>query len=390
MELTEPFEIQLFDKDLGSIGWVGDPERLTATPRHNQQPSSTLVLSADHRYARALAAPGARVVVRHQDEHLTTGPVRLVRSSGAGDARTMTFEVIDDWRLLTRLLGWPNPAGAITQQGDDGAYDARSGPAETVLKGFLTANLARLGSGAHHLPVTVAPDLGRGGHVDIQSRMHPLADRLLPVIDQAGIGVTVRQTGTGLLVDCYEPTQWPLNLSEDGGSLIANDWTLSAPEVTRVVVMADGEGEARVMRGPFVNTDAEAAYRDVIERAIDARDLKSTEPDFETRVAARAQEILAAGAAKAGLSVRLAETDTFRYGGAGVHVGDRVTVELAPATDLEDAVLHTDVLREATLTWGRDGVVVTPTVGDRDAEPDRMLTRAVAALARRYRDLAGG
>ena len=390
MDLTEPFEIQIFDKDLGSIGWVGDAERLTATPRHNQQPSATLVLPSDHRYARALAAPGVRIAVRHQDEHLTTGPVRLVRSSGAGDARTMTFEIIDDWRLLTRLLGWPNPAGAITAQGDDGAYDVRSGPAETVLKGFLTANLARLGSGAHHLPVTVAPDQGRGAAVDVQMRMHPLADRLLPIIDQAGLGVTVRQTSTGLLVDCYEPTQWPLNLSEDGGSLIANDWAVSAPEVTRVVVMADGEGEARVMRGPFVNTEAETAYRDVVERAIDARDLKSTEPDFETRVAARAQEVLAAGSAKAGLSVRLAETETFRYGGAGVHVGDRVTVELAPATDLEDAVLHTDVLREATLTWGRDGVVVTPTVGDRDAEPDRMLTRAVAALARRYRDLAGG
>lgn len=389
MELTEPFEIQVFDKNLGSIGWIGDPERLTATPRHNQQPSTTIVLPADHRYARTLATPGTRVVVRHQDEHLTSGPVRMVRSAGAGPSRTVTFEVSDDWRLLTRLLGWPNPAGTITQQGDGGAYDARSGPAETVLKGFLSANLARLGSGAHHLPVTVAPDLGRGADVDVQVRMHPLADRLLPVIDQAGIGVGVRQTGTGLLVDCYEPTQWPLNLSEDGGSLVANDWSLTAPDVTRVIVMADGKGEARVMRGPFVNADAETAYRDVVERAIDSRDLKSTEPDFETRVAARAQEVLAAGAAKAGLSVRLAETDTFRYGGAGVHVGDRVTVELAPATGVDDALLHTDVLREATLTWGRDGVVVTPTVGDRDDDPDRMFTRAVAALARRYRDLAG-
>ncbi|EYR64680.1 hypothetical protein N866_07210 [Actinotalea ferrariae CF5-4] len=389
MDNVEPFDVQLFDKDLSPIGWVGDPELLNVTPRHNQQPSARLTVPADHRYARALAAPGTRAVVRHQDEHATSGPVRLVRSTGAGDTRMMTFEITDDWRLLTRLLGWPNPTGSITQQGDDGAYDVRSGAAETVLKAFLTANLARLGAGTHHLPVTIAPDQGRGASIDVQMRMHPLADRVLPAIDQAGIGVTVRQGPTGLVVDCYEPTQWPLNLSEDGGSLIASDWSLAAPEVTRVIVMADGEGEARVMRGPFVNTDAETAYRDVIERAIDARDLKSTELDFETRVAARAAEALAAGAAKAGLAVRLAETDTFRYGGDGVHVGDRVTVELAPATDDAAALLHTDVLREATLTWGRDGAVVTPTVGDRDGDTERIFTRALAVLARRYRDLAG-
>lgn len=384
VDLSETFTVEVYDADLSGREWVGDPLSVSVTPRHCQQPTGSLVLAASHRMVPRLSSPGMRVVVRYRDEYVLGGPVRLVQSEGAGAARTVTFQVADDFRILTDTLGWQVPGSAITAQ-SAAEYDVRTGPAETVLKGFLAANLARISS-ALATPVTIATDLGRGDTITVQSRMHPLADRLFPVVDQAGIGVTVRQTLTGLVVDCYEPTTWPLLLSEDGGTLVASDWTRTPPTVTRVVVQGPGEGTARIFR-QYVNTAAEAEYGVVVEQAVDSRDVKADDPDLEALLAARGAEALAAGAATAGLAVKLIETDTFRYGGTGVHVGDRVSVELAPGVDP-----ITDVLRSATLTWsGQDGPTVTPVIGDHSNDPTTSLVRAVSTVARRQRNqLAGG
>lgn len=378
---SEVFEIAVYTKTLARPGWVGDPSSISVTPRHNQQPTGTLTLPASHKRVAALSAPGARAVVHYRDEYTIGGPVRLVQSKGAGPERICTFQILDDWHILATTLGWPVPGSAITAQ-SGAEYDVRTGPAETVVKGFLTDNLARL-SAAFAAPVTIATDLGRGDTITVQARMQPLADRLFPLVDQAGIGVRVRQTLTGLEVDCYEPQAWPLQLSEDGGTLLANDWSLEPPTVTRVVVGCDGEGTARTFR-TFVNTAAEAAIGYPIEAFVDARDIKASDPNFTTLVAARGAEALAAGAATAGLSLELLESDTFRYGGAGVHVGDLVTVELTPGS------VVTDVLRSATLSWGREGVQVTPVVGERSDDPSAPLVRLIQKALRTQRTQQAG
>lgn len=383
MELSEEFTVEVYDADLTNRAWVGEPAALTVTPRHCQQPTAAIVLSADDPKAARLAASGTRVIVRYRDEYVLGGPVRLESSEGAGPSRTRTFQITDDFRILTDTLGWQVPGSAITAQ-SAAEFDVRSGPAETVLKGFLSANLARFAS-ALPCPITIAPDLGRGDTITVQARMQPLADRLFPLVDQAGIGVTVRQTLTGLVVDCYEPTTWPLLLSEDGGTLTAADWTRTPPSVTRVVVQGPGDGTARIHR-LYIDTAAEAEHGIVIERAVDARDIKADDPNLEALMAARGAEALAAGAATAGLAVKLAETDTFRYGGNGVHVGDRLTVELMPGV-----TPITDVLRSATLSWSADkGSTVTPVVGDHTDDPTTTLVRALSALARKVRNQQAG
>lgn len=381
MSEEELFDVQLFDKDLVRIGWIGDPTSLVVTPRHNQQPTVALVLPADHQWAPALNTEGSRLLIHYKDEHASSGMVRLTARSGAGAQATFTWQVADDWRLLTRVLGWQVPGSAITAQSAS-EYDTRTGPAETVLKAFLAQNLARL-SGSLTQPVTIAPDLGRGDVITVQSRMHPLADRLLPLVDQAGIGVTVRQIGAALVVDCYTPQVWPIVLSEDGGTLVSAEWSRQPPDLTRVVVGGPGDGTARLFR-LYVDAALEALYGDVVEGYVDARDIKADDPDFEALMAARGAEALAAGAAKAGLSLVLAETDTYTYGGTGVHVGDLVPVELAPG------VLRTDVLRAATISTGKEGRQVTSTVGDRTDDPDRALASAIAAVAKRQRNQLAG
>jgi len=371
------FEITVYDKAFARRGWVGNPQALRVTVRHNALGTATLTLASDHRRLTDLVAPGARVVITYDGQHLLSGPVRRLRGKGPGLSGTVEVDVEDDWRLLTRVLGWPVPGAALTAQ--TVAYDVRTGPAETVVKGLVTANaVTRLG-----LPVTVATDQARGGTISTSHRMHPLIDRLLPALDGAGLGVTVKQSGAGFLVDCYVPRVYPRTLTEASGVVQDWSWSQAGPTATRVVLGAQGEAEAR----DFISSAdmaREAEWEDVIEVFRDGRDSSDA-----TVNANRLAEALTEGAPKSGLAVTLSETKTFRYGrtvaGGGVLVGDRVRVEVGPGVVVED------VLREATLSWTTgDGLEVTPVIGERTDDPDTALARSLTALARGVRDLRAG
>lgn len=366
-------EVAIYDKDFAFKGWVGNPLILTATPRHNQQPTASIALAGDDPKLALLAPEGHRAVIRFRGEHCVGGPLRLRRGDGLTGSRVVTFEVEDDWRLAKNLLLWQVPGSAITSQSGS-EYHVVTGPAETVVKTLLGAAITRTAR-----PITVAPDLGRGDTITVQARMDKAVDVLFPLVDQAGIGITVRQVGAGLVLDCYEPTDAPIALSEAGGTLTELGWSQQLPSVTRVVLGADGDGTARHFRA-LVDGDLEDALGDVIETFVDARDLKHDDVGFEAAATARMQAAIAAGASQAGISVSLIESETFRYGGPnGRHVGDRVVLNLA------DGQTITDVLRSASLTWSRAGVNVTPVVGERRDDTDTTFARAITALARTQR-----
>lgn len=372
--MTEsPFTVEVYDQAFVRRGWVGDPVELAVTVRHNARGTASLTVTADHPRLTDLTAPGARLVIRYDGRFLMSGRVRLRSGQGPALAGQVTLAVVDDLRVLWEALGWPVPTAGITQQGT-AAYDTRTGPAESVLKAYVSANLVgRLGR-----PLTVAPDLGRGATITASLRMHPLADRLLPMVDAAGIGVTVRQEGAGLLLDCYTPSLHPRTLSEQSGVVQSWSWSSADPEATRVVGGGQGEGTLRTFR-QIVDVARESEWADVVEVFRDARDAATTALLDE-----RVQEALAEGAPTAGLSVSLAETATFRYGRA-VTRGDRVRMDVGPGVVVED------VLREATLGLTRvDGLTVTPVIGQRSDDPSMTLARAVGALGRAVRDLKAG
>jgi hypothetical protein len=308
------------------------------------------------------------VVIERDGEHLFSGPMRGVASSGprTEGAVTVTFE--DDFRLLSRVLGWPLPNSPVTSQGVKS--DVRTGPAETVAKGFITANaMVRLA-----LPVIVEPTHGWGDTVTVDSRMAVLADKLTPVLEASKVGLRVRQSGTSLLVEAYQPRVYPRTLSEDGGTVTRWSYTYEGYTATRTVI-----------GGPLENTDRqfieridvprETLYNDVIEVFTDAQSA-----DNVAAMDAAGVTALRETAAKSGFSIELSETPTFRYGTNGVKVGDMVTVDISGET-------ITDILREATLSWNREeGFTVTQTVG-RESTTDRKIADLFLKLARGMRDL---
>jgi hypothetical protein len=273
--------------------------------------------------------------VRHVGGPFTLGP-------------DLTFTVESDFRVVNNWLGWPVPDAPISG-GQTVEYRTITGPAETVVKTVMAENAARLG-----YPLTVAEDEGRGAVGTYSFRFHPIYDRLFPAVDQAGIGVTVRMEGQGLLLDCYEPRDYEHRLSPDDGTVVGGTFSLTAPSTTRVVVGGQGEGVLREFRA-FSDHARDTAEGDIYQ--------------------ARADEALAAGAAMAGLSLELSETKHFRYGGEGLRVGDRVTAEI-------DGQLFTDVLREVRLSWDKTGDVATPVLGERSDDTDTRLAKKLRALER--------
>jgi hypothetical protein len=255
-----------------------------------------------------------------------------------------------------------------------GAYRSVTGPAETVTKTLIGENAARLG-----LPLTVAPDLGRGATITVATRMHTLAERLMPLVDQAGIGVTVRQAGTGLVLDCTTPTVIVPVLMPEAGTVTAWTWDRSGPAATRTVVGGQGEGTAREFRSRVAaGTEATWGPRGVGEIFTDARDAAAG-PVLD----ARGDAAIAAATPTAGLSLSLSETDRWRFGSGGFAVGDRITAQLIPGT-----VPVTDVLREVTIRWtADDGMITTPVVGERTDDPGQALAGAVVALARATKNI---
>ena len=386
-----PFLIHCYDKAFDRTGWAGDFEELTLIPMHNAVGAATFTLPANHPRVADLMAPGARAVVTYGgntvDDIVVGGPIRGISGSGPASRATVTFTIEDDYRVMNQILGWPNPGESIFNQGYDddgeylGDYHRIEGPAETVVKGFVAANNPRLG-----LPITLAPDLARGGEIDVRMRMHPLTERLMPAVDQAGLGVRVRQTslgadGGGLTLDVYEPVVRERVITESSGVLIEWGWSQGGPNNTRVIVGGQGEGVDRdfTMKTDTVR-EAEWGTASIHEVFRDARDVELGNYDLLEK---RADETLAEGAPTAGLKLTLAETDTFRYGRTML-VGDIVTVSVAPGVEI------TDVLRSVNLNYTvQNGLEIEPVVGDQTAtdEHDMLIARAIRRLAEGIRDI---
>lgn len=375
-----PITIDVYDAAGYLLAPIGDPVSVQAVPRHNAVSTATVTVK-DSARADLLAADGARATLTLDGLSgiLVGGYVTEANSDITG---TRVFTVVDDWTLLLDTLGWPVPGSPLTAQ--TLAYDIRSGPAETVVKQVVQANAVdRIGRA-----VTVAPDLGRGAQVTCSFRMHPLADRLFPAADQAGIGVTVRAAppvlstdgrprSPGLIVDCYTPRVFGSQVSDISGAVETWKHHQQGPTVTRVVSGAQGEAAARDF-GSTTDSPLELRYGRVVERFIDARDTADQPVALNRRA-----EALAAGAPSSGVAVTLAQTGGFVLGDRGVRVGDLLPVRVG-------GFVFLDVLREATVTWqAGSGLQITPTIGDVQA-PHLALPGAITDLRRTVRDLTAG
>ena len=376
-----PFRLWVYDKDYTSRGVIGAPLELSGEDCFNAPGSAEFTLPSDHPRAPDLNEPGSRVVIdyRTPDGWLTllSGRVEEVGGGGGSMSSWRSYRVIDDFAVLTdEVQCWPKPDAAITAQSD--AYHTVTGAAETVLKQILAPNVARQGT---ELTIPTSNDLGPT--VTCSVRFHTVAERVLPYLDAAGLGVRVRQVADERVLQVWEPSTVPFTLTEASGVVVDGEYSVQAPTVTRVAVGAGGEGAARVFR-MFADLALEAEWGITLPAFRDARDVAADDSNLETALEERAAETLTEGAPKASLRCELVETDHFRLGVA-YNVGDVVTVQLAGAPPITDRV------RSVEFSWTPDdGARITPRVGEWSDTSETAVVQRVVALTRAVSDLQKG
>lgn len=266
---VEPFRVTIYDKSLRRTGLLSNPISLVVTPRDGMKGSARMVVGLDSPQLAVLMAPGARVVIDYMGKFAMSGPIIPRGLSGPAVSGTATFEVEDDYLIMHEVYAWPVPNSPITNQTARAAH-VLTGPVETVAKDLIRANAKdRLG-----LNITVAPSLGRGPVVTVEARMESLHDLLAPKLEQAGLSLTIKQSGSSLLVDVHQPKTYPLELSEESGIVQSWSWTNRAPSATRAIIGGAGEDELRDFR-VFSDAAAEAEWGRRSEVFVNASDAGS-------------------------------------------------------------------------------------------------------------------
>lgn len=369
-----PVKITVYNGAYQRKGWIGAPVKLDLHPRFKVPGTATLTLSPDDPRLGDLTNTdaGARVVIEYDGAFLMSGWVDTLTGAIPSATGNPEISIIEDKVLLWDVLGWPVPTAALDAQ-TTADYYTKTGNAETILKDLVAKNVARLG-----LPVTVAPNLGRGATIPggVSVRMQPLADVLFPAVTDAGIGVTVQQSGAGLVVDCFTPRTYPHTLTERNGILDSGKFALNGSAATRVIAGGAGEGVDRRFLNQVVAA-RETGGR-IIEVFRDARDAKD-----DTTLAARVQNTVDSTGPTASLSVALSETRTFRVAGpSGVQLGDIVPVEVRPG------VVVLETVTEIIIKWDKEnGLQATAKLGEHTDDPAVALTKSIGAAFRAVRTL---
>lgn len=368
---TLPINVDIYDADFNYLGSCNAYESLNAQPGHLLIGKATLTVSLYDEITALLGTKGNRLVIKYPGG-IMSGPIRGTagQSQSQSTNGTMAYTIEDDVRVFWALLGYPVPGSPLTAQGAASVTDTITGPAETVVKHYVTEALALIGWTSK---VHVAPDQGRGSTITASIRMQMLADVLLPLLTSAGIGLQCYQDGDHLLFDVYATNTYPTVLTEHSG--VVQAWTSSSygPSVTRSVV---GGSEVGTANQYVLVTDAtaEADWHDIL--------MSYTDDSSETgtaKLTAAGQAALAAGAATAGLTVTLSDTDDFQYG-SSVKVGDIVSIQVGPG------IAVTDVLSQVNVNYDKQtGLTITPVVGDLSSNTSAKFVKQMVALARTVR-----
>lgn len=386
MEEEPPIRITVYDKNYVRKGYVTSPNSVNIGLAWNAPGLTTFEVNASHSRVNDLVAEGARCVVEYRPEGSTwrtlmSGFVSGRRGSGGPDATVREFEVLDDLDELNHMVSYPVPSQPPSNQAALAVYEVNE-PVESLIKTMVSVTV----SGQSIPRLTVEPDGGAGRTIRYQSRMHNLGEYLLNrFATREGMGVRIVQTGTTRELQTWTPATFPRVLTEESGAVVGAEFSITPPEVTRVVVGIGGTGTDREFHGPpelgYADLVAESLWGIRRQEFIDARDIEKTDANKVALSLERAKERLDEGRAKTSLKAELSETGFFKFGIA-FNLGDQVSVRAAGATVITDRV------REVEIDWTADGgLLVTPRVGDWSDDPGALPLKTARNALRRVRDL---
>lgn len=441
MEL--PFELTIYNRDRERIEFITNPTSVSMTLRYLGQSAGSVGISDNDEKLYSLLDPGARYTLAYKGELLSSGRVKNPRGS-LRSGTIVTCSLQDDWKVLSSVLAYIRPGGAVrptslvatdpatlgqawlpggassagqngTTAGQTGYYlwpdgSAASGgiyveTAESAIKVIADQNFGRVG-----LNIAVAEDLRRGGDARGNGilpvvRNSFLDEVIVPIADWAGLGVKVWQPAESndMFLDVWEPRVWEEALTLESGNVVDGDWSLSDPTATRALIGGPGEDAGRAFFDYIANDGREALYGDVLEVFKDATSATLKWPDtladaFQTAKYYLLRPEVSDVDKSALLSAMATSWQKAQDEGAPK---SGVSVELAETEDFSfwgadgfhmgDVVTvskgdltFTDRIRECTVSIASsdsEGVKVTPSVGAKEENPDKKLASAIRRVA---------
>ena len=265
---------------------------------------------------------------------------------------------------LDGMITLPNPARAADNQTDGSHYTAK-GPAAEVIFQLVRTHVAQGARDEFRTPLRVSSTWSDepGGVVSVKTRFKPLLEEVQTAAKTGGITFSTSMDRDGTIrfqQSVPEDRSRYIRLSEDNDAL--GQWSMerSRPEVTKVLVAGQGEGDARTLKLVEGNANDWGTNRIVFQ---DRRDTDELDDLVEA-----GEETLADGAETASISVDLVDTPNMRFG-VDFHIGDLVTVQLANGATIVDGVQEVELAYSST---GRDGTLTVGPTGE-DHEGDKLV-----------------
>ncbi len=386
------YRLYIRDSSLRRIAEVGDYQKLDLVLRFNEVGSWALDMPGDSDPAQLLTWGGGLIVTR-DGAPFYSGPVEKLNRRWNAKENTLVASGPDDLVYMKRRLALPVPGGPpYTSQ----AHDVRTGPAETVIKAYIEANVGTGATADRQVTgLTVAADTALGTSVTGRARFHNLL-KFCQELALAGndIGFRVVQVGTALEFQAYQPSdKTRVAIFSPGlGNLLAYEYTAEAAEANYVYCAGGGEGTARTIAEDGDDDSIERYGR--VEMFRDRRDTTET-----AELAQTIDEELARNKQRVKLTLTPIDTPSLAFVG-DYALGDLVTVILTEEVEVALALAYfiqggafpagwddeagqsvvrrvstiQDVVREVRLTiTPKDADVLRPTLGTPESQYANLL-----------------
>lgn len=370
-ELAEVSVWELSGSTWQMVGRVAMYESLDVEIRHNEPGQWSLVMAWS---SQANTMRRKRLITVDFRGERFTG--RIQHISPYSDERGMPMLEVSGTGALSFLggvLAWPDPAATL---GTQPIRYLASGPAETVLRTVILANVVTRRGNALTIPATG----GRGSSIELKERFTNLLEVVTKGARLGGIGIrmglknTTNATRAALTAEFYVPTDKSVRvrLSHKVGTLAEWRYSDDAPTGTRAIVAGSGAGTDRAIVS-VVDAPAEAAWGWSEEIFVDAR---GAADGGTVQMAQDGRAALDDEASQSSFELSSTEALGMQYG-THFTIGDLVTVELL--TGLSSV----ERLNAVQLRFDNSGRKVTLIPGN----PNPKLGALIRAMNRRLRNL---
>lgn len=326
--------VEVRDKNLTRLGVIPFKDLdLEYVGEFNNVGEWTLTMDSEHPMTPHLRTPGSGIIVTNSAasqpfDIVFSGPTLEpeLATTPEDPAGTVTFKGVTDTVRLADAIALPTPAN-MEQYLDTTGHDERTGPAETLLHEYVSANIGPMyPTSQRRIPnLIMGTNSARGAVMTKKARYQTLGNLLAEIANTARLGFRIVQRGSNLVFETFQARDMAAEVRLDvrNKQLAGQRVATSAPTLTRAIVAGQGDLEDRQVSN-YTNeaaVEAETAWGRRIERFIDQRQTEDTNEHQQA-----AEEALAEGGFTATTVQAVPAEDTWMQYGRDWDMGDLVTV----------------------------------------------------------------